>query len=155
MEPHGLQHFRLPCTSLSPRVCSNSCPLTHWYYLPISSSPPTFFFAFNLFQHRGLLQWVSFSHKVVKVLELYLQHESFQWIFRVAFLEYWLICSPCRLRDSQESSSAPHLESINSLALSLLYGLTLIYVHDSWKNHSFDYMNFCLQSEVCAFKNAF
>ena len=28
--PHGLQHTRLPCPSLSPRVCSNSCPLSQW-----------------------------------------------------------------------------------------------------------------------------
>ena len=27
LQPHGLQHARLPCPSLSPRVCSNSCPL--------------------------------------------------------------------------------------------------------------------------------
>ena len=29
LQPHGLQHARLPCPSLSPRVCSNSCPLSH------------------------------------------------------------------------------------------------------------------------------
>ena len=28
----GLQHARLPCPSLSPRVCSNSCPLSPWFY---------------------------------------------------------------------------------------------------------------------------
>ena len=28
LQPHGLQHARLPCPSLSPRVCSNSCPLS-------------------------------------------------------------------------------------------------------------------------------
>ena len=28
LPPHGLQHARLPCPSLSPRVCSNSCPLS-------------------------------------------------------------------------------------------------------------------------------
>ena len=33
-----LQHVRLPCPSLSPGVCSNSCPLTWWCYLTISSS---------------------------------------------------------------------------------------------------------------------
>ena len=27
-KPHGLQHASLPCLSLSPRVCSNSCPLS-------------------------------------------------------------------------------------------------------------------------------
>ena len=50
---------------------------------PLSSpSPP----AFNLSQHQGLIQWVSSSHQVTKALELQLQHQSFQWIFRVDFL---------------------------------------------------------------------
>ena len=31
--PHGLQHARLPCPSLSPRFCSNSSPLSWWCYL--------------------------------------------------------------------------------------------------------------------------
>ena len=43
------------------------------------------------------------------------------------------------VQGSQESSPAPHLESINSLALSLLYSQTLTYLHDYWKNHSFNY----------------
>ena len=41
-------------------------------------------------------------------------------------------------RDSQEFSPASWFESINSLVLNLLYGPTLITVHDYWKNHSFD-----------------
>ena len=32
LQPHGLQHARLPCPSLFPRVCSNSCPLSQWYH---------------------------------------------------------------------------------------------------------------------------
>ena len=42
--------------------------------------------AFDLSQHQGLFQWVSSSHQVAKVLELQLQHQSFQWIFRIDFL---------------------------------------------------------------------
>jgi len=38
LPPHGLQHTRLPWTSLLPRVCSNSCPLGQCCYLTISSS---------------------------------------------------------------------------------------------------------------------
>ena len=38
LRPHGLQQTRLPCPSLSPRVCSNSCPLSQWYHPTISSS---------------------------------------------------------------------------------------------------------------------
>ena len=36
--PHGLQHSRLPCPSLSPRVCSNSCLLSRWCHPTILSS---------------------------------------------------------------------------------------------------------------------
>ena len=35
--PHGLQHTRLPCPSLSPRACSNSCQLSQWHHPTISS----------------------------------------------------------------------------------------------------------------------
>ena len=38
LRPHGLHHTRLPCPSLSPRVCSNSCPLSWWCHPTISSS---------------------------------------------------------------------------------------------------------------------
>ena len=74
---------------------------------PLSSpSPP----AFNLGQHQGLLQWVSSSHQVAKVLEFQLQHQSFQWIFRTDFIYSWLdgCCSP---RDSQESSPTLQLKA--------------------------------------------
>ena len=134
--PRGLQHTRLPCPLLSPGVCSNSCPLSQWCHPTISScvatSPP----ALSLSQHQGLFQWVNSSHQVAKVLELQLQHQFFQWVFRVGFLEDWLVWSPCSPRDSQKSSPAPQFKSINSSALSLLYGPTLTSVHDYWKNHS-------------------
>ena len=47
--------------------------------------------ALNLSQHQGLFQWVISPHQVAKVLELQLQHQSFQWLFRTDFR------SPCLL----------------------------------------------------------
>ena len=41
-ESHGLQHASLPCPALSPRVCSNSCPLNQWCHPIISSSVTPF-----------------------------------------------------------------------------------------------------------------
>ena len=38
LRPHGLQHARPPCPSPTPRVYSNSCPLTRWFHPIISSS---------------------------------------------------------------------------------------------------------------------
>ena len=43
----------------------------------------SFYSCLQSFQHQGLFQWVDSSHQVAKVLEL--QHQSFQWIFRVDF----------------------------------------------------------------------
>ena len=47
---------------------------------PLSASSPL---AFSLSQHQGIFQWVSSLHQVDKVLKL--QHQSFQWIFRLEF----------------------------------------------------------------------
>ena len=81
-DPMDCQHASPP----APGVYSNSY---HWVSdaiqlsYPLSSpSPP----AFNLSQHQGHFQWVSFLHQVVKALEFQLQHQSFQWIFRTDFL---------------------------------------------------------------------
>jgi len=38
LQPHGLQHARLPCPSPTPRACSNSCPLSQWCHPTTSSS---------------------------------------------------------------------------------------------------------------------
>ena len=96
-----------------------------------SPSPP----APNPSQHQSLFQWVSSSHQVAKVLAFQLQHQSFQWIFKIDLLQYWLVWSPC-LRDSQASSPTPHFKSINSSVLSLLHSPTLTSIHDHSKNHS-------------------
>ena len=88
LQRHELLHGSLPCHSLSPGACSNSCPLSQWCHPTISSSLVPFSSAFYLSQHQGLFQWVSSSHQVAKVLEFQLQHQSFQWIFRTDFLTY-------------------------------------------------------------------
>jgi len=86
LQPHRLQYARLPYLSLSPGVCSNSCPLSQWchptIWSPVTPSPP----ALSLSQHEGLFKWVSSLHQVAKVLEFQLQPQSFQWIFTVDVL---------------------------------------------------------------------
>ena len=92
--PHGLQHARLPCPSLSPKVCSNSRPLSWWCHPTISSfvapCPP----AINPSQHQGLFQRVGSSHQAAKISELQFWHQSFQWIFRISTNRDWQnLCS--------------------------------------------------------------
>ena len=80
-QPHGLQHSSLPCPSPTPRACSNSCPSSHWCHPTISSSVVPFSSCL-----QWLFQWVSYSHQVARVLELQLQLQTFQWIFKTDFL---------------------------------------------------------------------
>ena len=84
--PHELQHTRLLCPLLSPRVCLNLRPLNQWCHPTASSSVVPFSFCLQSFQHQGLSQWVSSSHQVAKVLEFQLQHQSFQWTPRTDLL---------------------------------------------------------------------
>ena len=86
-DPMGLQYTWLPCSLPSHRVCSNSCPLSQWCH-PTHPLSPLSSPALNLSQHQSLYHWVDSSYQVAKVLDLQLQlqHQSFQWIFRVDFL---------------------------------------------------------------------
>ena len=61
-DPHGWQHARLPCPSLSPRVCSSSCPLSQLCYIPILSSATLFSFCLPSFPASG-----SDAHKIISV----------------------------------------------------------------------------------------
>ena len=58
--PHGLQHTKLPCPSLSPGVCSKSCPLIWWYHPTISSFVTLFSSCPQYFSASGsfLMSWL-------------------------------------------------------------------------------------------------
>ena len=49
LQPLGLQHTRLPCPSPSPRVCSNSCPVSQWCHPAFSSFVAPFSFCLQPF----------------------------------------------------------------------------------------------------------
>ena len=149
--PHGLQHVRLYCSLRSHGICSNSCPLSQGCYPAISFSVVSF----------SSRPQSSPASRYLPMSQLFaLGSQSIEASASASVLpmntQDW---SPLGLtglislcpRDFQESSLAPQFKSINSSALSLLYGLTLTSIHDYWKNHSFDYMDFCRQSDVSAF----
>ena len=71
--PHGLQHGRLPCLSLSPRVCSSSRPLSWWCHPTVSSSAAPLSFCLQPFPSESLLHikwpeyWASASASLLPV----------------------------------------------------------------------------------------
>ena len=101
---------------------------------PLPRSSPS---ALDLSQQQGLFQWVIYLYRMTKILELQLQQQSFQPVFRVDVPKDWLVWSPCCPRDSQESSLAPQFEGICSLAFCLLYSPALTTVHDHWEDHKY------------------
>ena len=80
-----------PCQASLPFTISRSLLKTHVLRVgnaiqpshPLSSPAPA---VFNLSEYWSLCQWVSSLHHMAKVLELQLQHQSLQWIFRTDFL---------------------------------------------------------------------
>ena len=151
LRPQGLQHARLPCPSPTPGACSNSCPSSQWYHPTISSSVIPFssclqslpasgsFLMSQLFASGDQNIGVSAS---ASVLPMSIQH----W-----FPLWWTGLISLKSMGLSIIFSNTTVQSINSSALSLLYGLTLTTIHDYWKNHSFDHMDLCRQSDVSAF----
>ena len=130
LQPHGLQHARLPCPSPSPGVCSNSWPLSRWCHpttsssVPFSSCPQSFpesgsFPVSWLFASGGQSTRTSASAPVFPM--------NIQGWFPLGLtgLISWLSKGLF-----QESSPAPQFKSISSSALGLLYGPALTSVHD-------------------------
>ena len=78
-QPHGLQHTRLPCPSLSPWVCSNLHALNQWCHLTISSFVIPFSSCLQSFSALGSfpMSWLFASGG-----QSMLQHQSFQWIIQ-------------------------------------------------------------------------
>ena len=116
--PHGLQHSKLRCPSLSPGACSNLCPLSQWCYLIFSSFATLFSFCLQFFPASFL--WFLAFVCLLPVSWLFTSGgQSFEtsastavfvmdiwcWIFW-----NWLVWYPCCLRDSQESSPAPRFK---------------------------------------------
>ena len=88
---YRLQDARLPCSSPTPRACSNSCPSVSDAIQPShplsSPSPP----AFNHSQHQGLFQLISSLHQVVKVCNFSFSFSPFhEYSGLISFRMDWL-----------------------------------------------------------------
>ena len=82
--PHGQHHTRLPCSSLSPGVHSNWCPLSWWCHLIISSLLPAFPPALNLSQHQGLFTELALNIRWTKYWSFSfskIPSNEYSWLF--------------------------------------------------------------------------
>ena len=132
-QPHGLQHARSSCQSPTPRVYSNSCPLSRWCHPTISSSVITFSSHLQSFPASGTFQMsqsfgsggqsigVSASASVLPM--------NIQDWFPLGWT-HWI-----SLLSKQFSSLLQHHSSKASfLQHSTFFSPTLTSIHDYWKN---------------------
>ena len=138
LRPHRLQHARLPCPSLFPGVCLNSCPLNRWCHPTTSSSVvpllllPSVFPSIKVLSNESAFrirwpQYWSFSFSISP------SNEYWGLIsFRIDWFD--LLASKRLSRVFSNTTVQKH----HTLTLNLIYGQTLTSIHDYWKNHSFD-----------------
>ena len=135
--PNELQQARLPCPS-TPRVYSNSCPLSRWCHEAISSSVIPSSSHLQSFAAAGSFQTNHFFPSGGQSIGV-----SASTSVHPVNAQGW---SPLGLTGliSLKSKGLKSLlqrhqfKSISSLTLSFLHHPTLTSIHDYWKNHSFD-----------------
>ena len=138
----GLQHASLPCPSLSPGVCSGSCPLSWWWYPTISSSATPFSFCLQSFPGSGSFPlsqpFTSGGQSIGASASASVLPRNIQDWFPLG----WTGLISLQSKGLSRVFSNTTFKNINSSVLSFLYGPTLTSIHNYWKNHSFDYTNF-------------
>ena len=130
LQPHGLQHTRLPCLSPTPGPCSNSCPSSWWCHPTISSSVIPFYSRFRSFPSSGSFPISQFFASDGQSIGASASTSILSMNIQGWFLLELTVGSPWSLRDSQESSPTPQFKSINSSVLSFLYSPTLTSMYD-------------------------
>ena len=151
LRPYGRQHARPPCPSPTPGVYSNSCPLSQWCHPAISSSVIPFSSRLQSFPASGSFAVSQFfpsggqsirALASVSVLPVNVQNWfPSGWTGWISLQSKGLsrVFSNTTVQKHQFFRTQPSLWS-NSHT-----------IHDYWKNHSFDYMDLCWQSNVSAF----
>ena len=136
--PHGLQHTRPPCPSLTPGAYSNSCSSSQWCHPTISFSVICFSSSLQSFPASGSFPmsrlFTSGSQSTgvsasASILPMNIQDWSpLGWTGWISLQSKGL----------SRVFSNTTVKSINSLALTFLCSPTLTSIHDYWKNYSFD-----------------
>ena len=130
--PHELQHARLPCLSPTPGACWNSCS-PNWSCLPtISSSVVPLPSCLQSYPASGSYPMSPFFTSGGQSIGASASASVLPMNIEDWFPLGWTDLISLLPRDSQESST-PQFESINSLALHILYGES----HKEWKSHPY------------------
>ena len=139
LQPHGLQHVRLPCPSSTPGAGSNSGPLSLWCHPTISSSVVPFSSCLQSFPASGSFQMSQFFVRI-----RWPKYWSFsfsispsnEYLGLISFKMDWfdILAVQGALKSLLQHCSS----KASILRCSAFFMVQLISIHDYWKNHSFD-----------------
>ena len=138
LQPHGLQHLRLPCPSPTPRACSklmsiklvmpsNHLILCHPFLLLLSIFPSIRVFFNESVLHIRWPKYWSFSFSISPSNEY-----SGLVSFRIDWFDLFAV------QGTLKSLLQHHNSKASILRCSVFFMVQLTFIHDYWKNHSFD-----------------
>ena len=136
LRPHEPQHARPPCPSQTPEVYPNSCPLSWWYHPNISSSVIPFSSHLQSFPALGSFPMSQFFASGGQNIGVSVSASVISMNIQDWFPLGWTGWISLQFKGLSRVFSNITVQSINSLALSFLYGPTLTSIHD--KNYSID-----------------
>ena len=136
LQPHGLQHVRLPCPSPTPGACSNSCPLNKWCHPTISSSVIPFSSRLPSFPASESFPMSQFFMSVGQSTGASTSASVLPRIIQDWFPLGLTGLISLQSKGLSRSSPTPSLKSISSSVLTFLYSSTLTSIHDYWRKHS-------------------
>ena len=152
LQPHGLQHARLPYPSLYSGVCSNSCPLSQWCH-PTISSPVTPFFcpwSFLASESFPVSQLITSGQSIGVSASTSVRLMNIQGWFHYGLTGLISLLTKGLSRIFSSTTVRKH-QFFNT---QLFYGPALTSIHHYWKNHSFDYTDLFSKVMSLFFKNA-
>ena len=136
LQPHELKHFRL-LYSLSLGICSNSCPLSWWCYLTISSSATHFSICLQSFSASGsfpMSRLFTWGGQSISTPASVIQHWfPLGWTGLISLQSKWLsrLFSSTAVQKHEFFGAQPSLWLNSHICTWLL------------ENHSFDFMDLC------------
>ena len=138
LQPHGLQQARPLCPSPSPRIYSNSYPLSWWCHSTISSSIVPFSPCLQSFPASGTFPMSQFFASGSQSIGVPASASVFTMNIQYWFPLGWTGWISLQSKGLARVFSNTQFKSINSLVLSFLHSPTLTSIHDHRKNHSLD-----------------
>ena len=149
LQPYGLQHARLPCPSPTPRICSNSCPLSWWCHPTTSTSIVPFASCLQSLPASGSfpMSWLfsSGGQSIGSSTSASVLPMNIQSWFPLGLTGLISLQSKGLLSVFFISTVQKH----QFFGAQPFYGPTLTSVRDYWKNHNCDYMDLCQQWCLC------